>query len=69
MFEVQVEYQYVFRLLTVAEEERWFGGKDSLAEEMTIGKISHEDCKDEKMELILDSEFHRGFLVYRPLIV
>ena len=59
VFEVYVEYQYVFRLLTVAQEERCVGGKDSLAEEMTIGKkISHEDCKDEKMELILNSDFH-----------
>lgn len=55
MFEVYSEYQYVFRLLTVAQEERCIRGKDSLAEEMTIGKISHEDCKDKKMELILDS--------------
>lgn len=38
----------------------WFRKRDvlegkSLAEEMTIGKkISHEDCKDEKVELILN---------------
>lgn len=59
MFEVCAEYQCVLRLLIVAQEERCVGGKDSLAEEMTTGKkISHEDCKDEKMELILDSDFH-----------
>lgn len=54
VFEVYVEYQSVFRLLTVVQEEDVLEGK-SLAEEMTIGKkISHEDCKDEKMELILN---------------
>lgn len=35
--------------LPVAQEERCVGGKDvGLAEEMVIGQISHEDCKDRK---------------------